>query len=448
MFAWIWLACSTKPAGDRPADEDASNGPALTGAEQTFELQSWKGLPPLQDTALAKEDTGLATQAPPPPASTADTGARQDTGAKQDTGDPVKLDTGSAPQVGPLVARLTADTVEGEYPLVVSFDGSSSDLGSGLVRFEWSFGDGEATEGDATIAHTYIGRGDFEVLLTLFDDATGLSSTAEVTIDVDRPSCPREEDPVLLGFVDDDYQDLSGIAASRLEPDLYWVLEDNHDELRVLDSEGETVSEHDLPNGFEDIEDISVVIDPETGVSLLFIADIGDNDAVRDEIELWIVEEPSPWVDSDLEPLQIELAYPDGSHDAETLLVDPWTLDVFIVTKDAPDEQSVYVKRAPHDDEGPYELEDLGDFSELDLRATGGDVSPDGFRVIVREYSSTARMWFRDGYEPLEEAFDREPCEIEVDDGSRGEGIGFTRDGRGVVSIGEGDDVPLYLIEF
>jgi PKD repeat protein len=378
----------------------------------------------VSDTALDTGTTGTDTGAAPP-----------------DSGAPEEEDP-------PLVARLTVDVDAGEFPLTVSFDTSDSDLGTGNVSYEWAFGDGAHAFGEGSLVHDYIGRGEFEAVVTITDDSTGLVSIVGVTIDVDEPDCPSEEDPELLGSVDDDYDDLSGIAVSRLEPDLYWVLEDDDDDLRVLDSTGETVSEHDLPSSFEDIEDIAVVVDPTTGVSLLFVADIGDNDAVRDEIEVWIMEEPSPLVDSDLEPLRIELTYPDGSHDAETLLVDPLTMDLFIVTKDEPDEQSVYVKRAPHDDEGPFELDDLGDFSELDLSATAGDVSADGTRIIVRDYGDTARMFFRDGYEPFEEAFDDDPCRIEVDDRSRGEGIGFTSDGSGVVTIGEGDDPGLYYTAF
>jgi hypothetical protein len=107
----------------------------------------------------------------------------------------------------------------------------------------------------------------------------------------------------------------------------------------------------------------------------------------------------------------------------------------------------VYVKRAPHDAEGPFELEHLADFSSLDGTVTGGDVSDDGTRIVVRDYSSDARMWFRDGYEPFEEAFDDDSCEIELDDVSRGEGIAFTHDGLGLVTVSEGDDVPLGYVE-
>jgi hypothetical protein len=322
-------------------------------------------------------------------------------------------------------------------------------VGSGLVSYEWSFGDGAVTrDGDVTL-HTYVGAGEFVATLTLVDETTGEVSVDDVTIDVDIPDCPVSSLPLTLGYVDDgDLEEISGIASSRIDPLVLWVHEDSDEDPMVvaLDRFGFTLAEHDLPEEFDDLEDIDVVIDPSTGSSLMFLADVGDNDEVRGEVAVWVIDEPDPYADGDIEPLRMGLTYPDGPHDAETLLVDPLTLDLFVLTKDSSNGAYVYLKRPPHDAEGPFVLEALGTWPELDLHATGGDVSLDGFRVVVRDYSTTARVWIRDGYQPLEDAFDEEPCEIDIAPEEQGEAITFTVDGGGVVTVSEGVGESLWFI--
>lgn len=350
---------------------------------------------------------------------------------------------------GPLVARLAADVVAGEFPLRVTFDGAASSQGEGVVAYEWSFGDGaRSTEDDGDAVHTYVGEGVFTATLTLVD-TVGAVSMAELTIEVSAPGCPTGGQVVSWGNVaDGGLTELSGIVSSRRAPDAWWVHEDSGQAavLVAVDGAGVTLSEHPLPDAFEDFEDLAAAVDPVTDTPTLFLGDIGDNGHSRDAIAVWVAAEPDPRVDGALAPLRMELTYPDGPHNAETLLVDPVTFDLYIVTKVSSGRASVYVKRAPHDTLGPFVLEALGDRQTLELTATGGDVSPDGSLVAVRDYTSTARIFVRDGYRPLEDAFDQAPCEIGIHDEQQGEAIGFTPDGAGVVTVSEGGNPALYYI--
>lgn len=112
------------------------------------------------------------------------------------------------------------------------------------------------------------------------------------------------------------------------------------------------------------------------------------------------------------------LVYPYGSRNAETLRVDPVTLHIFIVTKETDDDGSRYVERAPH-----------------------GDISLDGSRIGVRDQADVARLFFRDGYVPLEDPFDAAACEVPI----QGEASAFTSYG-GLVTVSEGRGVALYYI--
>jgi PKD repeat protein len=361
--------------------------------------------------------------------------------------DPVAPDFDLAPPE-PLVARLTADVLYGVFPLVVSFDASESELAPDGISFEWSFGDG-AVSTDTAPTHTYLGQGVFEATLTLVEERTGAVSSAQAIIEVQAPSCPSAEEPEVWGHVDDtSLTELSGIASSPLEPGVWWVHEDsgNSPDLTAIDAWGATLSTWQLPDGWLDFEDLSIALDPATGTPTMFMGDIGDNGYNRDEIAVWVAEEPDPFTDGELDPLRMELIYPDGARNAETLLVDPISFDVYIVTKDYDGDAELYVKRAPHDSEGPFVLEDLGDLESESLVATGGSVSVDGTRIVLRDYSDTAYVWNRDGYLPLEEALLAEPCEIEIAGEPQGEAVAFTADGGGIVTISEGSAQALNYI--
>jgi hypothetical protein len=70
------------------------------------------------------------------------------------------------------------------------------------------------------------------------------------------------------------------------------------------------------------------------GVSYLFVGDIGDNRTQKDSIFVYRAREPRLSAPSGNLPYRsYELVYPDGSHDAETLMVRPGSLRIYVVTK-------------------------------------------------------------------------------------------------------------------
>lgn len=77
-------------------------------------------------------------------------------------------------------------SVDASYPTVgevVSFDASaSSDEDGSITSYEWAFGDGETTSGK-TVEHSFADPGDYEVTLTVTDDA-GRSGEAVETVSV------------------------------------------------------------------------------------------------------------------------------------------------------------------------------------------------------------------------------------------------------------------------
>lgn len=83
----------------------------------------------------------------------------------------------------PPVAAITVAKTTGYAPLVLAFDGSSSNDSDGsIASYTWTTGDGASYTG-STADHTYTTLGSFVATLTVTDDQ-GDSSSTTVTVDV------------------------------------------------------------------------------------------------------------------------------------------------------------------------------------------------------------------------------------------------------------------------
>ena len=285
--------------------------------------------------------------------------------------------------------------------------------------------------------------------------------------------------PEVAGWINSDQLvEISGLASSRRNEGVLWAHNDSGDSARVfaLGPYGNHVQTYTL-TGAEaiDWEDMAIGPGPDEDLDYLYLADIGDNDRQRDEVQVYRVPEPevdtradTPAADSPLDDVEIlTLVYPDGPHDAETLLVDPVGGELIIVTKELAGGPS-FVFRAP----GPLaggSRTTLEQIDEIDFAAltstvqipddapglvrglpnlpTGGDVSPDGSLVIIRTYGS-AWVWRRPEHTSLWSVFQRPPCEAPSSIEPQGEAIAFDADGRGYVTISESDGSVLPVNHF
>ena len=130
-----------------------------------------------------------------------------------------------------------------------------------------------------------------------------------------------------------DLPEASGVAVSRRTPGRLWAHNDSDDAVLVaLDTRGSVTGRVRVSGvTVEDWEAVAVGACP--GGWCVYIADIGDNEAERKRITIHRVSEPSS-EDSVSVKDTFHATYPDGAHDAETLLVAP-SGDLFIVTKPA-----------------------------------------------------------------------------------------------------------------
>lgn len=145
---------------------------------------------------------------------------------------------------------------------------------------------------------------------------------------------------------------------------------------------------------------------------------------------------------------RFEFAYPDRAHNAETLLVDPVTGDVFVVVKSGDGESPVFVARAPLDSSRTTTLAQVASLrfgvEPLlgDTTTTAGEISAAGDAIAIRTYDH-AYLWRRVAGATIAEALLTPPCPIPLRDEGQGEALGFAVDGSGYFSLSEGSAVRL-----
>jgi hypothetical protein len=267
-------------------------------------------------------------------------------------------------------------------------------------------------------------------------------------------------------FLDPRVDECSGLAVSARSGSYFFVHNDSGDGpfVYAIDRTGETLARFTVPGASAlDWEDMARGRDP-AGKPVLFLADIGDNPRLRTAVVLYRIPEPTvdrKWVREERRTeaaTRFELRYPDGAHDAETLLVHPTTGEVFLVTK-AREGSRVYAAPDPLRPDTPNVLRKVADL-RLDrfpptagsardligaLLVTGGDFAPDGKHVVLRTYTD-AHEW-RIPAAGLAAAFDTEPAHLPMPALRGGEAIAYARDGRSLLISNEALNAPVFELK-
>jgi hypothetical protein len=258
-----------------------------------------------------------------------------------------------------------------------------------------------------------------------------------------RPAAPppplcRADRAVPLGRIDDPAVDeLSGLTRSRRDPSILFANEDSGSGsvLTAVRTDG-TVLGHVTITGAAavDWEDLAAGPGPD-GAPALFVGDIGDNDAVRDRVQVYRVPEPAPDAGATAPATRLDLRYPDGAHDAEALLVDPLRHELAIVIKRLGGGRAYTAPASVTEGPGGA-VTTLRRGPAVDLGwVTAGDVSGDGRIVALRTYTRLA-VWQRRGREPLARTLARRPtCTAPADLGAEGQGEALALDRRGATAI-------------
>lgn len=262
-------------------------------------------------------------------------------------------------------------------------------------------------------------------------DPTTLSPTEFATEPTMTPIEPRQID------------ETSGITESRSQPGTLWVEQDSGSpaELALLGHDGKVRGKLAIPNATNrDWEDIASGPGPQAGINYLYIGEIGDNNAQYGEYTVYRLPEPSSVTDTPKSVERIRFKYPDGARDAETLMLDPQTKDLYVVSKR---EAKVHLYRLPYPQSTTEIMtaELLGelpfDGTQLGTMITSGDISSDGSEILLRSYLFIY-YWSRGKGQSIADAMQRTPArELTSRLEPQGEAICFDRENNGFFTLSE-----------
>lgn len=241
----------------------------------------------------------------------------------------------------------------------------------------------------------------------------------------------------------------SGLAISRRRSDCFWTHNDSGDgpRLFLLDSSGTTrgiltVATED-PVDWEDL--CSFELD---GQSWLLVADVGDNAADRGrdrrDCRLLLVSEPELREDSEGRVqnwrgevrAEIEVSYPGGPRDCESVAVDVTSRTVFLVSKRPAGKAGLY--SLPLNLQQPRQRVELREEGAVGVPyATGMDISADGLQLVLVNPVS-AVLWSRQAGEVWGQAILRQAQILAVPLRKQGESVCFEAGGKSVLAGSEG----------
>ncbi|WP_394834336.1 hypothetical protein LVJ94_48340 [Pendulispora rubella] len=265
-------------------------------------------------------------------------------------------------------------------------------------------------------------------------------------------TCPSYASGVSSGSVASDKpQEVSGIAASRRNKGVYWIHNDagNAAEVYAITVAGADRGTVKLSGvSMNDWEDIAAGAGPDPALSYVYVGDIGDNDENRSKVAIYRFPEPEisltgGAVKKSVTPERLDIVYPDGPHNAEALLLDPVSKDLFIVTKNS-GPTDVFRVPSLFTNGSKVTAQKVATFTPIGGAVSGGDISPDGKAILIRTDDS-AMFWRRDDGVSVAQAMLQPHCVVPTKKEGNGEAIAFRVDKSGYVTVSEGEHQPVYF---
>lgn len=279
------------------------------------------------------------------------------------------------------------------------------------------------------------------ILLSLTACSTNTPETAASTFGKARD----------LALIDAKLPEASGIAASVVNKGSIWSVNDsgNPAEVYLIDTTAHVTLTCKLPVENRDWEEILVGPGPIKGKTYVYVGEIGDNNAIYETKNIYRFEEPS-LLDATAgeatkdvvltDTLQIQMS--DGKRDTETMLIDPLTNDLYIISK-REDSVGVYKVAQPFDTKKVMIAEKVAQIPYFKIVA--GQFSPDGTEVILKDYDHVY-YWKRSKDEPLEKLLMQKPELLPYDREAQGESLTWKLDGSGYYTLSETNPgKPAYL---
>ena len=289
--------------------------------------------------------------------------------------------------------------------------------------------------------------------------------------------------PKIVGEIESkEIRESSGLVASPCQENVFWTHNDSGNSAKIfaINSKGQELAVLNVSSAKnEDWEDIAAFRN-QNGECFLYIGDVGNNARSRGEFIVYIVKEPRVSISEDAannrsrsetnpfrqrsrlvqrgervappkiseteNAVAIKFNYPDFRHDAETLMVHPKTGDIYILTKRLSGASGVYKLAAGFDLKKTNQLEKIADVTVPAVPngfLTGGDISPDGKRVIICDYFSAYELVLPESSKNFDDVWRATTSIVELGERQQGEAVCYSADGKSIFATSEKDKSPI-----
>lgn len=255
-------------------------------------------------------------------------------------------------------------------------------------------------------------------------------------------------------------QEVSGIAESRRQKDILWMINDSGDDpmLYAVSFDGRLLTSV-MVIGAQNVDWEDLASFDYEGRPYLLIADAGNNTVERSTFALYIVEEPMPGVATVDTAWTITFAFQDGAQDCEAVAVDAEARKILLVSKrdvpstlyelslkpaDASIQTAVRLGRVTTVVQPkPEEIKDSLDRHHAQL--TSLDLAPDGSAAALLTYRRLYLYRIAEGA-PWSAVFQSEPLVFEFPQLRQAESVCFSRDGHTLFITSEKKRAPILKI--
>lgn len=261
----------------------------------------------------------------------------------------------------------------------------------------------------------------------------------------------------------------SGLQASHARAGDFFVHNDSGEPLLYgIDETGRDLGTIAIvPAKNKDWEDITSV--PVEDGRWIVVGDIGDNMAKRDSIKLYFIDEPRTgkfdrYSGDEILQHAIDLTYPDGARDCESMAYDPVGRQILLLSKRDKPPRLYALDLDTALKASQAELRYLGNIAKLRpptsrdrfqfggrtdfiSQPTGMDISPDGSELVVITYRSLYR-YRRMPDEDWLSALQRKPEEVVGPPAVQNEAIAYSIDGKRIYVTTEKLPAPVWRFEF
>ncbi len=233
---------------------------------------------------------------------------------------------------------------------------------------------------------------------------------------------------------------LSGMSARR---GTLYAVSDQGPVVYELDEQCEVTRSVTLKQPVVDLEDLGQSVD-----GLLWLADVGGNREPRTEVAVIRYNPETGNV------VRFRMAYPDGPHDAEAVLVTP-SAQVLLVTKDETGVSGVYTVENPLQVDRVNRMTRVAEVSLREIPGrtrgngsvlvTGGAVSYDGTRFVLRTYKD-AYEWDAPDTDIVAALVNGRPRVVPLPETPQGEAVTYDEGGAALLVGGEQLPAPVHRV--